>query len=175
MHPLDVFEAIEKRHSVRNYDATRDVAPELVEELLRCACLAPTAGNVQPWRFYVVRDPGVKQALARAALGQACVAEAPLAIVVCADLEAHAASYGKRGVELYSIQDTAAAVENMLLTATSLGLGTCWVGAFREEEAARALGLEGNVRPLAIVPVGYPVRSGGQPRKLDHKRLTTYM
>lgn len=172
---MDVFEAMEKRHSVRSFDASREVAPELVEELLRCACLAPTAGNVQPWRFYVVRDPEVKGALSRAALGQAYVSEAPLDIVVCADLKAHGASYGKRGVELYSIQDTAAAVENLLLTATSLGLGACWVGAFREEEAARALNLPEGVRPLAIIPVGYPARSGGQPRKLDHKRLTKYL
>lgn len=172
---MDIFEAMEKRHSVRSFDASRDVAPELVEELLRCACMAPTAGNVQPWRFYVVRDPGVKEELARAALGQSYVSMAPLDIVVCADLEAHAASYGKRGVELYSIQDTAAAVENILLTATSLGLGACWVGAFREEEAARALDLPKGIRPLAIIPVGYPARSGGQPRKLDHKRLTRYI
>ncbi len=171
---MEFFETVEKRHSVRDFDAAREVAQDLVEEMLRCACLAPSAGNVQPWRFHVVRDPGVKGALARAALGQACVAGAPVVIVVGADLEAHAASYGRRGVELYSIQDTAAAVENMLLAAASLGLGACWVGAFREEEAARALGLPPDVRPLAIVPVGYAARSGSRPRKLDHKRLTTY-
>lgn len=172
---MDVFEAMEKRHSVRSFDASRAVPDELVEEILRCACLAPSAGNVQPWRFVVVREERIKEGLAAAALGQHFVARAPVVIVVCADLEAHASSYGRRGVELYTIQDTAAAVQNMLLAATALGLGTCWVGAFREEEASRVLGLPEHVRPLAIIPVGYAARPGSQPRKMSHTRLTTYL
>ncbi len=172
---MDVFEAMEKRHSVRSFDPSRDVPPEMVEEILRCACLAPSAGNVQPWRFVVVRDRRVKEGLAAAALGQSFVAQAPVVIVVCADLEAHASSYGRRGVELYSIQDTAAAVQNMLLAATALGLGTCWVGAFREEEAARCLGLPERLRPLAIIPLGYAASSGSQPRKMSASRVTTYL
>jgi len=160
---------------VRSFDPSGEVSPEAVEELLRCASLAPSAGNVQPWRFYVVRDPEVKRALATAALGQDFVAQAPVVIVVCADLAAHASSYGRRGVELYSIQDTAAAIQNLLLAATAMGLGACWVGAFREEDAARALGLPRDLRPLAIIPVGYASREGSQPRKLDPTRLTTYI
>ncbi len=174
MAAVDVFEAMEKRHSVRAFDASREVPQEMVDEVLRCACLAPSAGNVQPWRFTVVRDARVKEALAAAALGQTFVAQAPVVIVVCADLKAHAGSYGRRGVELYAIQDTAAAVQNMLLAATALGLGTCWVGAFREEEAARALDLPPHLRPLALVPMGYAVRAGSQPRKIPHARLTDY-
>ncbi len=171
---MDVFEAMEKRHSVRAFDTSREVPGELVERLLACACLAPSAGNVQPWRFVVVRDAALRRELAAAALGQDFVARAPVVIVVCADLEAHAASYGRRGVELYSIQDTAAAVQNILLGATALGLGTCWVGAFREEEVSRALGLDKALRPLALIPVGYPTRPGSQPRKIPHRRLTAY-
>lgn len=171
---MDVFEAMKKRHSVRSFDPLREVPEDLVEEVLRCACLAPSAGNVQPWRFTVVRDGKVKEALTAAALGQRFVAQAPVVIVVCADLEAHAGSYGKRGVELYSIQDTAAAVQNMLLAATALGLGSCWVGAFREDEAARVLDLPSHLRPLALVPLGYAVREGSQPRKIPHPRLTSY-
>lgn len=172
---MDVFEAMEKRHSVRSFDAAREVPDELVSRLLGCACLAPSAGNVQPWRFFVVREARLKEGLAAAALGQGFVARAPVVIVVCADLEPHAASYGRRGVELYSIQDTAAAVENMLLAATALGMGACWVGAFREEEVARLLGLPKHLRPLALVPVGYPARPGSQPRKMPPERLTTYL
>ena len=172
---MDVFEAMEKRRSVRSFDARREVPDELVEELLRCACQAPSAGNVQPWRFVVVRDVGLKARLAEAALGQAFVAQAPVVIVVCADLAAHAASYGRRGVELYAVQDTAAATENLLLCATALGLGACWVGAFREQEVVHALRLARDIRPMALVPVGYPSREEVQPRKMDCRRLTTYM
>jgi len=172
---LDVFEAIEKRHSVRSFEEGKDVAEELVEKLIRYACLAPSAGNVQPWRFMVIRDSEMKRKLSQAALGQGFVAAAPVVIVVCTDLAAHASSYGRRGEELYSIQDTAAAIENLLLAATSLGLGTCWVGAFREEEASRVLRLRQDLRPVALIPVGYPRRQGSQPHKTNHKKLTEYI
>jgi nitroreductase len=78
-------------------------------------------------------------------------------------------------VELYSIQDTAAAIENMLLAATALGLGTCWVGAFDEEEAARALHLVRDLRPLALIPAGYASGETRPPRKIDCRRLVTYL
>jgi nitroreductase len=172
---VDVFEAIEKRRSVRSFEPNRDVPEELVEEILRCGCQAPSAGNVQPWRFIVVRDGGLKQALAAAAQGQDFVARAPVVIVVCADLASHSLSYGQRGVELYSIQDTAAAIENMLLAATALELGACWVGAFHEDEAAQALHLVKEMRPLALIPVGYAAGETQTPRKMDCRRLVTYL
>ncbi len=175
MMGMDVFEAMEKRHSVRSFEAGKDVPQEMVEELLRCGCQAPSAGNVQPWRFIVVRDTELKRELAAAALGQGFVADAPVVIVACADLSAHSMSYGLRGVELYSIQDTAAATENILLAAAAMGLGACWVGAFREEEVARALRLVKDLRPLALIPVGYATHEGSQPRKMDCKRLTTFL
>ncbi|MEW6553331.1 MAG: nitroreductase family protein [Actinomycetota bacterium] len=172
---MDVFEAIEKRRSVRSFDASREVPEELVEEVLNCGCQAPSAGNVQPWRFIVVRDGELKKALATAAHGQDFVASAPVVIVVCADLSSHSLSYGRRGVELYSIQDTAAATENMLLAATALGLGACWVGAFDEEMASRALRLVKDLRPLALIPVGYASGETQPPRKMDCRRLVTFL
>lgn len=172
---MNVFEAMEKRRSVRSFAVGRDVEEELVEEILRCGCMAPSAGNVQPWRFVVVRDGEIKKALAAAALGQDFVAEAPVVIVACADLASHSLSYGQRGVELYSIQDTAAAVQNILLAATALGLGACWVGAFREDDVARALHLVKDLRPLALIPLGYEDRESCPPRKMDCRRLVTYL
>jgi nitroreductase len=172
---MDVFEAIEKRRSIRSFDADKEVPEEIVEEILRCGCMAPSAGNVQPWRFIVVRDAELKRALADAALGQDFVAEAPVVIVVCSDLSAHSLSYGQRGVELYSIQDAAAATQNILLAATALGFGTCWVGAFREEEASRVLRLVKDLRPLVLIPVGYIAGETPSPRKMDCRRLVTYL
>lgn len=154
---LDVFEAIKSRRSVRVF--TREgVSEEEVEKLIDAARWAPSAGNIQPWEFIVVRKPEIKRRLSVAALHQLFIEEAPVVIVVCANQMRSGRGYGARGVNLYCLQDTAAATQNMLLTACALGLATCWVGAFREEEAKKALSLPDGVRPVAIVPVGHPVR-----------------
>ena len=102
-----------------------------------------------------MRKPEIKRKLAAAALGQSFVEEAPVVIVVCADEDRSSMGYGVRGKTLYCIQDTAAAIQNIHLAAYSLGLGTCWIGAFREEEARRILKIPRGVRPVAMIAVGY--------------------
>jgi nitroreductase len=155
---MDFWQVIEERHSVRNFDPSVDVPAETVERLLQAAIRAPSAGNRQPWHFYVVRDPAVRRGLADAAWGQGFVAQAPVAIVVCADADQSAGRYGERGRELYCLQDTAAAAEHILLAAVALGLGVCWVGAFDEGHAARVMNLPKQHRPVAILPIGKPAR-----------------
>ncbi len=152
---MDLFEAIKERRSIRNY-LKNDVPDDMVESLLEAATWAPSEGNVQSWRFYVVKNRDVKKKLARAALNQEFVAEAPLVIVVCVDLDVAASSYGQRGINLYCLQSSGAAIQNMLLAAYALGLSTCWVGAFREGEVCETLKLPKKIRPVAIIPVGYP-------------------
>lgn len=166
---MEFFEVIEKRRSVRAFEK-KDVPPEVVGRILQAAIRAPTAGNRQPWHFYVVRDKATQQALAEAARGQDFLSEAPVDIVVCADAEQSAGRYGDRGRELYCLQDTAAAAEHILLAAVALGLGSCWVGAFDEAEAARALRLPRHHRPVAILPIGTPAREAGlaSPRQPLH-------
>jgi nitroreductase len=153
---VDFWQAMEARQSVRMFDQQRDVPPDVVTTLLHAATRAPSAGNCQPWQFFVVRDQETKKALARAALNQWFLSEAPVVIVVCADPERSARRYGDRGRHLYSIQDTAAATENLLLAAVASGLGACWVGAFDEDAAVEALDLSSQLRPVAMVPIGYP-------------------
>jgi nitroreductase len=153
---VDFWRAVESRHSVREFDQHRDVSPEIINRLLQSAIRAPSAGNRQPWHFYVVREPSSKQELARAALNQWFLSEAPVVIVVCADPERSALRYGDRGRYLYCLQDTAAATENLLLAAVASDLGACWVGAFDEEGVSRALQLPARLRPVSIVPIGYP-------------------
>lgn len=157
---MDFWEVIERRHSVRHF-TSEEVPPEAVNKILRAAIRAPSAGNRQPWHFYVVRNPEVKEGLAKAAWDQKFVAEAPVVIVVCADPGRSASRYGTRGSELYCLQDTAAATEHILLAATALGYGGCWVGAFDEEAAARVLNLPSHLRPVAIIPIGRPGREPG--------------
>lgn len=158
---------LEDRYSVRSYESDVEVSPETVQRILEAAIRAPSAGNRQPWHFYVVRDLEVRQRLVSAAGGQSFIAQAPVAIVVCADAEQSAERYGQRGRELYCLQDTAAAVEHMLLTAVALDLGSCWVGAFDEEQAAEALDLPQQHRPVAILPIGKPAST---PRRRTSRR-----
>jgi nitroreductase len=151
---LDVLEAIKGRRSIRAFK-NQDVPAEIVEELVDAARWAPSAGNIQPWEFIIVQKPRIKRRLVEVALGQTFIEEAPVVIVVCVDEERSSQGYGVRGKTLYCIQDTAAAIQNIHLTAYSLGLGTCWVGAFREEETRKILKIPRGIRPVAIIPVGY--------------------
>jgi nitroreductase len=158
---MELSEAIKGRRSIRAFKQ-QDVPEETVEKLIDAARHAPSAGNVQPWEFVVVRNLEVKRKLAKAALNQAFVEEAPVVIVVCANEKRSSSGYGKRGETLYCIQDTAAATQNILLTAYSLGLGTCWVGAFNENEAKKALRTPSGIRPVVMIPVGYPNKTPSQ-------------
>ncbi len=153
---MDFWQVIRTRHSVRDFAEGQDVDDELVNGLIGAAIEAPSAGNRQSWHFVVVRSAAARAALAHAAGDQMFVASAPVIIVVCADPARSASRYRERGRSLYTLQDTAAATENLLLAATALGLGACWVGAFDEDKARRALGLRAGLIPVAIVPVGYP-------------------
>lgn len=172
---MDLYEAIYQRMSIRNFDSSREISDEVVEKLLEAAVQAPSAGNIQPWRFWVARDPQTKEGLVQAALGQSFIAEAPVAVVVCADLAVSARGYGDRGVSLYAIQDTAAAIENLLLAVQAEGLGACWVGAFNEERASEILDLPSNIRPLAIIPIGHPLRGEHKPKRKRVEDVTAYL
>ncbi|HDM45235.1 MAG TPA: nitroreductase family protein, partial [Candidatus Bathyarchaeota archaeon] len=125
---MEVFEAIKGRRSVRAF-LQKPVPDSLVKKVLESAIYAPSAGNIQPWEFIIVREQRTKERLAEAALGQYFIAEAPVVIVVCANQKLSGRGYGLRGSTLYCIQDTAAATQNILLSVHALGLGACWVGA----------------------------------------------
>jgi nitroreductase len=152
---MDTLEAIRGRCSVRSFDSARGLPETVVAELVSALRWAPSAGNLESRHFTLVFDPDIRRRLAAAALGQGFVAVAPLCVVGCADRRI-GGHYGRRGVELYAIQDVAASVENLLLAAHSLGLGAVWVGAFDEAAVAAVLGLPPHLRPVALVPIGYP-------------------
>jgi nitroreductase len=152
---MDILHVIKARRSVRHFKPD-PIPKEVITTLLEAARHAPSAGNLQPWRFYVIWRDEVRSALAGAAFRQQFVAEAPVVIAVVAIPEASGLRYGQRGRELYCLQDTGAAVQNILLTATALGLGTCWVGAFDDETVRRVLKLPPTERPVALIPIGYP-------------------
>ena len=167
---MDVFEAIKGRRSIRAFEP-KPVDEKDLKKILEAGMFAPSAGNCQPWDFVVVKDEKVKEDLVDAAWGQSFIAEAPVVIVVCANIPRTARRYGKRGEELYSIQDTAAAAQNIHLTAHALGYGTCWVGAFDEREAARAIKAPLGIRPLAIIPVGKPAEKPSPPPRIPLSKI----
>lgn len=170
---MDVLEAIKGRRSVRTFKS-ENVSEKTVEKLIDAARWAPSAGNIQPWEFIIVRRPEIKKRLAEAAFNQSFIEEAPVVIVVCADENRSSEGYGQRGETLYCIQDTAAAIQNVHLAAYSVGLGTCWVGAFKEEEASELLKIPRGVRPVALIPVGYPSRFPSSRNKRDIDEMVHY-
>lgn len=160
----DVSTAIEGRRSIRSYRS--DTVPdEAVAKMLYAGQMAPSAGNLQGREFVVVRDQHIKRMISDAALRQRFIEEAPVCIVVCTNLPRSKRKYGKRA-ELYVIQDTSASVMNMMLQACELELGTCWVGAFDENAVSEILGLPGDIRPVAILPVGVPDETPEAPPRL---------
>lgn len=150
----------------------KHVDDKMIGVMLHMATHAPSAGNIQEWEFVVVRDEDVRKKLAKAALEQMHVAEAPVVIVVLADLEKISLKYGKRGELVYALEDAAAAVMLLLLAAESLDLGADWIKSFDEDLVKNAVGLPENMRPIAIVPVGYPREQVGERRMFDFENFT---
>jgi nitroreductase len=161
---MDTLSCIRSRASVRNF-RTDDVPEAEVSWILDAAIHAPCAGNIQEWRFIVVRNAETKKRLSGAAFEQAVVGKAPLLIVVCADLKEIGGAYGERGMNLYSIQDAACAADSIMLAAWEKGIGSCWVGSFNEQRVKDILVLPSHVRPLAIIPLGYPASKPGKPAR----------
>jgi len=177
---MEIFETIFSRRSIRKF-LEKPVEEEKIRKILEAATFAPSAGNTQEWRFIkiknshssskgarVLRRQSLKSQIAEAALGQMFIAQAPVVIVVCADLLEIEMAYGDKGKELYSLLDCGMAAQNLMLAATAEGLGTCPVGAFDEEEIKEILDLPENLRPVLIIPVGYPAE---KPEKTPRKSL----
>ncbi|MFH0875553.1 MAG: nitroreductase family protein [archaeon] len=152
---MDIFECIATRRSVRKFMKV-GVPMELIGTILDAGRYAPSSGNVQNWRFVLVKDKGTISKIAEACMEQLWIATAPFVIVVCAETEKLGQFYGARGERLYSIQNCSAAIQNMLLAAHAVGLGSCWIGAFDENQIHRALNIPDDIRPQAILPIGYP-------------------
>ena len=150
----DLLSIIKGRRSVRSF-LDKAIGPEFLDSLKEALIWAPSAGNLQSRFFYFIREREVKERLVELALEQQFISEAQVVVVACADLR-KASAYGERGSTLYCIQDVACSVQNMMLMAHSLGLGSVWVGSFDEAGVSKLLGLPEYLRPVALVPVGYP-------------------
>lgn len=157
---MDTIETIRTRRSIRKF-LDQKVPDEIVHEILEDGRSAPSAGNLQARDFIVVRDVDRKATIARSAHDQHFIDDADVLIVVCANSQ-KSAPYGERGTELYCIQDADASVMTMLLSIHTRGLASSWVGAFNEVALKQILNIPAHVRPVAILPIGYPAKDLGR-------------
>ncbi|MBI2545318.1 MAG: nitroreductase family protein [Candidatus Aenigmarchaeota archaeon] len=168
---MDFFDAVTQRTHIRRYEKT-DVEDKLIGVMLYMANQTESAGDLQAWEFIVVRDNKVKEGLYNAALRLNIIREAPVCIVVCADLKKQSLKYHERGEYLYSIQDSASAITMMIVTAELLGLGTNWIRAFDESKVKEILSIPDNIRPVGIITVGYPLERSREPVRSPFEYLT---
>ncbi|MBP2635669.1 MAG: bluB 2 [Firmicutes bacterium] len=162
----DVFDCIRESHSVRSFNDEQIPEPTLTR-ILEAGNMAPSAGNLQPWYFFVVQNTAVKDKLAAAAFEQEQINDAPTVIVILADPVRSNEKYGERGAQLYCLQDTAAAAQNILLAADGLGIAGCWVGAFDERKVQEAVEAPPRLRAIAMICLGY----GSEQSKQYKERL----
>jgi len=160
---MDIYEAIKQRTSVRAY-SSKPVEDEKLIKILDAARLAPSGKNGQPWIFIVVKDEQMRKKLVPACKEQEFVAQAPVVIVACGKEEL---AYKKMGGYWNSLPvDIGIALEHLMLAATAEGLGTCWIGAFFEEEVKKLMSIPDDVKVVALTPVGYPAgEKKWRPRK----------
>jgi nitroreductase len=152
------FEVLRSRRSIRAF-LDRPVEEQKLRQILDAANSAPSAGDLQAYEIVVVRDTKIRAAPSRGALGQTFIAQAPVGLVFCANPQRSAGKYGRRGIQLYCVQDATIACAYAQLAATALGLGSVWIGAFDTAAVAQALGIGREWRPIALLPIGYPAES----------------
>lgn len=143
---MEVFEAIQKRYSCRSY-IEKDIQKEIILKILEAARLAPSAGNIQPWYFIVVNDKEKKEKIAKSGRWAGFIKNAPIVIVGCGNKEA--------SPKWYKV-DVSIAMEHMVLEATELGLGSCWIGSFDEKIVKEILKIPEKYEVVALLAIGYP-------------------
>ena len=150
---MKVFEAVKKRRDVRSY-MDKAIPEEALVMVLEAARLAPSAMNRQEWRFIIVRDLEVRKKLAKATIGQGFIEDAPAIIVACGIDDGYAMPNGISYVPV----DVTIALDHITLVAVEVGLGTCWIGEFKEDEVKKILGIPENVRVIQLMTIGYSVK-----------------
>jgi nitroreductase len=170
---METLEALRLRRSIRKY---MDVPVEFekVGNILDAARLAPSAGNVQDWKFILVTKEETRKKIAEACLKQYWMQDAPVHIVVVGHPKKVATFYGEKGAKVYCQHGCAAAVENMLIAATDQGLGSCWVGAFEEGMLRTALKIPPDASPQAVVTIGYAAEKPRMPHKFKTENVTFF-
>lgn len=170
---MEFFEVLRMRHSLRSFKE-EPLEEDKIKAILEAAQSAPSAGNLQAFEIFLVKDIELRQKLAQAAWGQYFISQAPIAMVFCAHPARSSIKYGNRGDELYCIQDATIAASFAHLAATAQRIASCWVGAFDEEEVRKCLDLPSTLRPIIIMPMGYPNERGFHTSRRSLEELVHY-
>ncbi|MEW6202204.1 MAG: nitroreductase family protein [bacterium] len=164
---MELKEVLQYRRSVRKF-LPRTVNDALLEEILRTAQRAPSAGNLQAYRVKIVRGDEEKNALREATMRrQESLTSAPVVLVICAKGAESAEKYGERGATLYAVQDATLYAAYVQLALTDRGLSSVWVGAFSEEDVRTALSLPPALRPIIMLPLGYAAEAPSERERKD--------
>jgi nitroreductase len=156
---MDVAQAIRSRYSCRNY-SDKPLEQDKLLVVLEAARLAPSAKNLQDWRFVVVTDKPTKKKLAAAANNQTFL-EGAGAIIVACTVSDHVMRCGQAVGPI----DVAIALEHICLQATELGLATCWIGSFYPDKVKQILGIPDSVTIVELLALGYPADAPKQSRR----------
>jgi nitroreductase len=151
---MSFFDLITSRHSVRAFKEQK-MPDESIKKILSASTTAASAGNLQSYQIFVITKKDLKKRLVSAAHDQSFIEDASAVFVFCADPKSAAKEYGKRGEELYALQDATIACTYAQLAAHSLGLGSVWVGSFDEESVSQILDIPSSLRPIALLVVGF--------------------
>jgi nitroreductase len=148
-------ELAKERYSCRSY-SSKEVSKDIISEVLNIARMAPSAKNLQPWRFVVVTNADLKEKLSDC-YSASWLKTAPVIIVACGD---HSASWKRSDGKDHCDIDLAIAIDHITLSATDIGLATCWICKFDVMKCAEVLNLPSNVYPVALIPLGYSAEKG---------------
>lgn len=165
---MQVLDEIRNRYSCRAYQ-DKAVEQEKLDRIFEAARLAPSARNLQEWRFVAVRDPQLRKQMQIAANNQPFVAQAPVILAACA-----ATDYTMRCGQRCGPIDVAIALEHIGLQATAEGLGTCWIGSFFPEQVRKILCIPEDVAVIELMTLGYPADEARAKMREPVERIVSY-
>jgi len=172
-------EAIYKRKSTRAFQ-NKPIFNSTLYEIIQAGTKAPASGNMQPWEFIIIDQVKMKKRVLEQTFSgfysknrnhQEWILDAGVIIVACTNFKRTLARYGSLAYE-WALLDTAASIQNMLLTATELGFASCWVGGFCEKGIKHLLTIPDYVRPIGLIPIGLPSKEGFPKQKLQPEWVT---
>ena len=167
---MDMMQVVKNRKSVRQF-TPQPVEDKKIEYILECARLAPSARNLQCWHFIVIKKKeNIMKAARAGGSHNEWLKESPVLIVACGDPKR---STEHNGIQYY-IVDVAIAMQHLVLAATEMGLGTCWIGNFDEKIARSELGIPNDIKVVAMTPVGYPDDEEPSPKRKSLNKIVHY-